>query len=54
MRKQQGLESDDLFSKLSDGGGECIVLRTEDLHLLLQVCKPLLLALSALESGDSV
>ena len=54
MRQQKRLEADNFLSQLSDSGGERIILRAEDLHFLLQVREPLLLALSTFECGDSV
>jgi hypothetical protein len=54
VREQQCLEADDLLSQLSDGGGECIILRAEHLNFLLEIGQPLLLALSTLQCRDSV
>ena len=50
--KEQGLEVDNLLTELSDSCRQSVVLCTEELNLGLQIGKPLLLALSALECGD--
>lgn len=54
MSQKQRLEVDNLLTKLGDGGGKCIILRREDFDLGLEVREPLLLALSALESRNTV
>jgi len=54
VSKQQGLEVDDLLTKLGDGSRESIVLCAEQLDLGLQVGKPLLLSLTALEGSDTI
>lgn len=53
MGKKQRLEIHNLFTQLRYRGGEGVVLCAEKLHLGLQICKPLLLALAALEGSDS-
>lgn len=52
--EQEGLEVNDLLTKLSHGSREGIVLCTEQLDLGLQVGKPLLLSLAALKGGDTM
>ena len=54
MGKKLGLEVNNLLTKLCYRGGESIVLCTEQLHLCLQIGKPLLFALATLEGSDSV
>jgi hypothetical protein len=54
MGQKERLEIDDFFPQGSNLGAQGIVLGREDLNLILEVGKPLLLALSALECGDSV
>ena len=50
--EEKSLQVDDLIPKLVDLGVESIILTGEYLDLVLQVGKPLLLALSALQCGD--
>jgi hypothetical protein len=54
MSKQKGLEVDYLLAKLRHSGGKGIVLSAEQLNLGLQIGKPLLLALTALERSNPV
>ncbi len=51
--EQHSFESDDLIAKDLDLAGKIIVLLGEHLDLGLEVGEPLLLALTALESGNA-
>jgi hypothetical protein len=52
VSKEERLEVNNFLAKLSDGSRESIVLCAEELNLGLEVGKPLLLALSALEGSN--
>ena len=52
MSKQKRLEVDYFISQGVDLSVEGIVLGREDFNFMLQIGKPLLLSLSALQRGD--
>ena len=52
MRKEKSFQADNFFSQLCDSGSKRIILRTKDLDLLLQVCKPLLLTLATFKCSN--
>lgn len=54
MREKHGLESDNFLTEGGDLRRQLVVFGGEHLHFALQVGEPLLLALTALESGDTV
>ena len=54
MGKEKSLQVHDFISQRVDLSVEGIILGREDFDLVLQVGKPLLLSLSALQSGDPV
>lgn len=53
VREKQRLQVDNLLTQLGDSGREGVILGAEQLHLGLEVGKPLLLPLTALERGDT-
>lgn len=52
VSKQQGLEINNLFPKLSDLGRQCVILLAKQFDLLLEVGQPLLLALATFERSN--
>lgn len=52
VRQQQSLQIDNLLAQLRDLCAERVVLAAEDLHLGLEVGKPLLLSLTTFQCGD--
>lgn len=53
VSEQECFKPDNLLTQLRDGGSKSIILRAENLDLLLEIREPLLLALATLERSDS-
>lgn len=54
MGDEDGLEVDNLFSETRNLLAELIILLAEKFNFRLQICKPLLLALSTFQSSNPI